>query len=114
MSDKICPRCRTRNSEKNLNCIKCSESLVYVENEPNWSEEEENKGFEKNYLVSEIFTFPFLISCIIAMIFSAIAAATHNPLFLAVSIIVVGVNFLPHDKDWTQVVREWLDKKRLK
>jgi len=114
MSDKICPKCRTKNSLNNLKCVKCEADLLYVPVEKFWNEKDKNKKFDRNYILEEIFTLPFILSCIIGVFFAFIAVLTANPFWLAISIIVVGYNFIPKERDFLSHIIEWLEKRKIK
>ena len=60
MSNKICLKCDTRNSSANLSCIKCSENLLYVANEKEWTAEQDKEGFSRNYILESFLTPSFL------------------------------------------------------
>ena len=69
MSNKICPTCQTKNDSGNLKCIKCTESLIYVLPEQEWTEEHDKQPFHKNELIEDYFSLKFLIRFSIGITF---------------------------------------------
>lgn len=100
MSNKICPACNTKNDSGNLKCIKCSESIIYVQNEQEWTEEQNKEGFSRNYLLESFMTPSFFIRVFLGFTFAYIGIATLNGFMMGLAILVVGTFFIPKDNDY--------------
>ena len=100
MSNKICPNCKTTNSSGNLKCIKCSENMLYVENEKVWTDEQDKEGFTRNYLLESFLTPSFFIRILIGIVATFIACVTKNPFYMGITIVVVGLFFVPKENDY--------------
>lgn len=105
MSNKICPSCKTKNDSGNLKCIKCSDNLIYVPNEPEWTAEQEKMRFDRNYFLEEFLSPSLFIRIAIVFFIAFFLRFFLNPLTLTIviiviTIIIVGSYFLPKEEDY--------------
>lgn len=83
-----------------LKCIKCSENMLYVQNEKVWTDEQDKAGFSRNFLLESFLTPSFFIRIFIGIVSTFINCLTLNPFFMGITILVVGCFFIPKKNDY--------------